>query len=72
MDTKQKYMTEIAPNKVTLSINFINQLEQCKEVRWRDIVDMVEFMDNRIIIEKIKKRVQNTKKNIKKIIKKRL
>lgn len=48
MDTKQKYMTAIAPNKVTLSINFITQLEQCKEVRWRDIVDMVEFMDNRI------------------------
>jgi len=48
MDTKQKYMTAIAPNKITLSINFINQLEECESVKWKDIVGMVEFMDNRI------------------------
>jgi|TARA_R100001530_G_scaffold100638_1_gene69973 hypothetical protein len=47
MDVKQKY-TEAA-NKITLSIDFIDQLEHIKgDVSWEEIISMVERIDNRI------------------------
>ena len=47
MDVKQKYIA--APNKITLSIDFIDQLEHFKgDVTWEQIISMVERIDNRI------------------------
>ena len=47
MDVKQKSIE--APNKITLSIDFIDQLEHIKgEVSWENIIAMVERINNRI------------------------
>ncbi len=46
MDVKQKYI--VAPKKITLSIDFIEQLEKSDLVKWESIVAMIERIDNRI------------------------
>ena len=46
MDVKQKY-TEAA-NRITLSIDFIDQLDKYKDIKWETIISMVERMDNRL------------------------
>ena len=45
MDVKQKYI--VAPKKITLSIDFIEQLEKSDLVKWENIVSMIERIDNR-------------------------
>ena len=46
MDVKQKYT--VAPNKITLSIDFIDQLEKFEDIKWETIISMVERMNNKI------------------------
>ena len=46
MDVKQKY-TEAA-NKITLSIDFIDQLEKFEDIKWETIISMVERINNKI------------------------
>ena len=46
MDVKQKYIE--APKKITLSIEFIDQLEKNELVKWETIIAMVERLNNRI------------------------
>ena len=46
MDVKQKYIG--VPKKITLSIEFIEQLEKSELVEWETIVAMIERLDNRL------------------------
>jgi len=48
MDAKQKYTKVKKPNKITLSIDFISQLEKYEDVKWENIIQMVERMNNTI------------------------
>ena len=48
MDAKQKYTKVKKVNRITLSIDFINQLEKYEDVHWEQIIEMVERMHNHL------------------------
>ena len=50
MDVTQKYTTEVEPTQITITYDFIDNLQRDEDVTidWQDIVNLMERLDNDI------------------------